>query len=1151
MHGIAFGYEGPEEPPAVGWRLGPDAQTLHRPVLRVWDFVVWRSPLFPSRYLLSALVCSGASFVPLSAQAPDAVGEPKVANGDRRATESSPIASSVRWIVLFRDRGFDLGTYRAAMSERAEPSVIAAIVGDLEAAAAADQADFVGRAQALGAELAAQWWLINGCALRATPDVVETLRRDPRVAFIVPDRLHRAMAGRLRPSMFQTDATDEWNHNAVEVHRRGRTGAGPNPAFGIAPPTIAVLDSQLEWSDPTAPAPWNVRSHSPMFDDANGASRIVDSVRVAGIALPATLTALRNHFAASIYNSVANFPGQHGSGIGHSAAARQPLPTAPQPAPGVGQAPGSRILSVDIVEDWTQLQSLFGCAGTSDNRYTSTFAITNACQFLATYAANYNTLAAVCAYGGSGNPWAPEQLAMDSLVANADVLMSVPSGNYFEDGGSSLGSWPSTGQTDEVNFRQGRDATAWDSMYGANSIVAGAAQAGSKIVPTWSGAGPLDPMRSSQSSSPFASAYGTTFCSGFVPDYFAVPNQVHDFSRPYPDMVAVGSAVTITERAFVGGQVVEQQWTIDGSSISCAQVAGAALLYRAGLDGAAAGGVPSALQTKAVLLAAAEDVAAVQPNYGSGPTGENLLGAGFLRTDHTVLGDTQVQSGALVPGQTAALSFVLEGGSTYGVVVAWNRTGFGVLPPAIWPNGSTPQPNGQPWADFDLLVTDASGVQSFAASPFGNRTWEQLRLTPGADGIATVQVVRNANGAATAEDFVVAVVKVASDVATPAVFTVPLAAGNNPCRSHVPASLPAPSVSVPVGSAAPGRRTYGVRNQNNTNLSWVSPSPVRAAGALQGTSLSVPLSHRGPDRVIMIGINDDSSGANGDYIAVDLACEADRDMLLPVRLTGAQGTLEGLLDVRRGQAVARALFGRGAMSSGVAANGSFWGSQRIVALNVNQWATWALPTAFQFEFDAPEGLRFLVRHGNPQSLTWSTTAPFPTTAFRYQWFPILQGTRVGGVVSNWSSIGSNPRRVVAAQMRFDSAQLVNAPPELVFGDDALRLGRPWRTVSRGFEVGATNVALHVTALAAATAPLFFSGQTAGLPCDCAVGLDQGTVLLSQLSTTDAGGIVRASGTAIPYDPSFLGLTLFHQAVVFEASGLLRTSQAIGTRIVAR
>ncbi len=1116
----------------------------------------------PSRYVLSALVCSGASFVPLSAQAPAAAGEPKVANGDRRATESSPITSSVRWIVLFRDRGFDLGTYRAAMRERAEPSVIASIVADLEAAAAADQADFVGRAQALGAELAAQWWLINGCALRATPDVVETLRRDPRVAFVVPDRLHRSMAGRLRPGMFQTHATDEWNHNAVEVHRRGRTGTGPNPAFGIAPPTIAVFDSQLEWSDPTAPAPWNVPSHSSMFDDANGASRIVDSVRVAGIALPATLPALRNHFAASIYNSIADFPGQHGSGIGHAAAARQPLPTAPQPAPGVGQAPGTRILSVDIVEDWTQLQSLFGCAGMAGNRYTSTFAITNACQFLATYAANYNTLAAVCAYGGSGNPWAPEQLAMDSLVANADVLMSVPSGNYFNDGAASLGSWPFTGQTDEVDFRQGRDATVWDSMYGANSIVAGAAQAGSKIVPTWSGAGPLDPMRSSQSSSPFASAYGTTFCSGFVPGYFAVPNQGHDFSRPYPDMVAVGSAVTISERAFVGGQVVDQQWTIDGSSISCAQVAGAALLYRAGVDGAAAGGVPSALQTKAVLLAAAEDVTAVQPNYGSGPTGENLVGAGFLRTDHAVLGDTQVQTGALVPGQTAALSFVLEGGSTYGIVVAWNRTGFGVLPPAIWPTGATPQPNGPAWADFDLLVTDASGAQSFAASPFGNRTWEQLRLTPGADGVATVQVVRNATGAATAEDFVVAVVKVASDVVSPAVFDVPLAAGANPCRSFVPASLPAPSLTLPTGASPPGRRTHGVRTQfSNTTTTpivnqqfWVAPQVWRSAGALQGRDRVVPQQLRGPDRTVMIGINDDGSPVSGEYVAVDLACEADRDMLLPVRLTGAQGTLDGRLEVRRGQSVARALFGRGALATGVAFGGSYAGSQRTIfpppAQSLNQWTSVSLPTGFQFQFEAPAGLRFLVRHGDPTAMQWTTTAPVPSW-FRYQWFPMFVGTSVNGTVSNWSPLSASPRKVIAAEMRFASAQLTTAPPSLVFGDDAMRMGRPWSTEARGFDVGGTNVALHVTAFAPAPAPMFFSGQTSGLPCDCAFGVDLGALALSQLVFTDMGGIVRASGTAIPYDVSLLGTTLYHQVAVFEASQLIRTSQTIGTRIEIR
>jgi hypothetical protein len=115
----------------------------------------------------------------------------------------------------------------------------------------------------------------------------------------------------------------------------------------------------------------------------------------------------------------------------------------------------------------------------------------------------------------------------------------------------------------------------------------------------------------------------------------------------------------------------------------------------------------------------------------------------------------------------------------------------------------------------------------------------------------------------------------------------------------------------------------------------------------------------------------------------------------------------------------------------------------------------------------------------------------------------------------------------------------------------MRMGRPWRTEARGFEVGGTNVALHVTAFAPAPAPMFFSGQTSGLPCDCAFGVDLGAVALSQLLFTDAGGIVRANGTAIPYDVSLLGITLFHQVAVFEASQLIRTSQTIGTRIEIR
>jgi iron complex outermembrane receptor protein len=58
----------------------------------------------------------------------------------------------------------------------------------------------------------------------------------------------------------------------------------------------------------------------------------------------------------------------------------------------------------------------------------------------------------------------------------------------------------------------------------------------------------------------------------------------------------------------------------------------------------------------------------------------------------------------------------------------------------------------------------------------------------------------------------------------------------------------------------------------------------------------------------------------------------------------------------------------------------------------------------------------------------------------------------------------------------------------------MRMGRPWRTEARGFEVGGTNVALHVTAFAPAPAPMFFSGQTSGLPCDCAFGVDLGAIV---------------------------------------------------------
>ncbi|MFK7739665.1 MAG: hypothetical protein AB8H80_05020 [Planctomycetota bacterium] len=1063
------------------------------------------------------------------------------------------------------------------MHEHADPATVASIVADLKSAAAQDQASFAKEARALGARIASQWWLINGCAIDATPQTAATLRQNPRVAYVIPDRVHFAKTGARVAQPPQDSAAGAEGHNAVEAHRRGYTAAGQVYPVGTPQPSIAVLDSQLEWFDSaTSSQP----SNSSAFNNSAGSTRIAESVRAANIGANPNLQAYRTNFANSVYNSTNNLPLQHGNGIAHAAAGRAPLPSDPTPTAGVGQAPNARILSIDIIEDYTQIASRFGCTPPASARWSSTIAITDACQFLATYAAQYNTLAAVCAFGGSGNPWSPEQQAMDSLVRNSDIVMCVPSGNYFEDGALELGAWPSSDDTDNVNFRRGRDATAWDSMYGANSIVAGAARAGSKVVPTWSGAGPLTPARSSQSSSPLANQYGTTYCAGFVPDnYFSVPNQSHDFSRQYPDLVAVGAAITIQERS-LSGSPTDVLITVDGSSVSCGQVAGAALLYRAGLDGSAGGAPPSALETRAILLASAEDVAARQPAYTGGPTGENLLGAGFMRTDHALLGDARTQAGSLAAGPTQQFQFSLDANSTYGIALAWHRSEFSMTPPPnVWPT-TQPQPNGLPWANFDMVVQDGAGGSFTVASTYGNRTWEHARVTTQQAQTLTVSVYRTGQGSVPVEPFALSVVKLTQTTASPAIAVVPVAGGPNPCRSRRPMlggsagaignSLPtAPSVGSSSFGAAPFSTTFHTLGARSTNVTPVGtfdsfrmPGIFRGVGALQGTSLSVPIALRGPNRTVQIGLtsgpNATPSIAGREFLAVDLACESDRDMQLRARLIGVdanqnRATVEGRLEVRAGSRVARAVFGRtpGSFDGPSAATGGYWRSTFLPPnppyTGVDQWAFDPSNEFYLFEFEAPAGLRFLSRHAMPQG--FSTSQPLPSN-FSFQNYAVRVGTSVNGTVANWSAVPGNSSQLVAAQMWTADDLLSDSQPEIAFSTDALSVGHPYSAHARGFELTSGSPAAYLLGLGASATAQLFSGTTGGLPCDCPLGIDLSSLLVN-VPLVATGGAVAVPEVVLPYDPNTIGLDLFHQIVAIEPSQLVRSSELVRTRVDLR
>ncbi|MCA8974114.1 MAG: hypothetical protein KDC98_05300, partial [Planctomycetes bacterium] len=127
------------------------------------------------------------------------------------------VAGTERWVVHFRERGFDLGGFRNAIATHRPAAEVAAIVATLETQVEADQAPFVAAVQALGGTVVRQWWLVNAAAVEIAPDQLMALRRLANVAYVQPDEVCELA--------IQT-ATNPSNHNADDVQALGHVGLG-------------------------------------------------------------------------------------------------------------------------------------------------------------------------------------------------------------------------------------------------------------------------------------------------------------------------------------------------------------------------------------------------------------------------------------------------------------------------------------------------------------------------------------------------------------------------------------------------------------------------------------------------------------------------------------------------------------------------------------------------------------------------------------------------------------------------------------------------------------------------------------------------------------------------------------------------------------
>jgi hypothetical protein len=224
-----------------------------------------------------------------------------------------------------------------------------------------------------------------------------------------------------------------------------------------------------------------------------------------------------------------------------------------------------------------------------------------------------------------------------------------------------------------------------------------------------------------------------------------------DAERYYPDLVAAGEKITTAKADLESGALLDS-----GTSLSAAQVSGAALLFRSKMPSA------SALLSKAAILASTEDISA--RNVTAPRNDRMAYGTGYLRVDRllqslgngALLQESQVDTSQPV----VRVSFSAEGRMRYGLAVAWHRT----------------QLSSRNWNDIDVRVLD--GSQEIASAQTPRNLYEHLRFVSLRSSTVTIEISGRRFATAASTPFALAIVPLGR--------------------------LPVPGTATPFGSACPG-----------------------------------------------------------------------------------------------------------------------------------------------------------------------------------------------------------------------------------------------------------------------------------------------------------------------------------------------------------
>lgn len=174
--------------------------------------------LFASTSL--ALTCGHLLQAPLAAQdgaAPTAAtGADKVTLVEGHGLPGK-LPGTEQFLVHFEKRSFDLTKLREAVREGASAARVEAMIDELRAATARDQAAFVAAVEELGGRAYVQYWLINCCAIEVPFAQLGKVRAMANVSRVEPN---------LPVYPLIREATGNGNHNSDRVNTQGFTGKG-------------------------------------------------------------------------------------------------------------------------------------------------------------------------------------------------------------------------------------------------------------------------------------------------------------------------------------------------------------------------------------------------------------------------------------------------------------------------------------------------------------------------------------------------------------------------------------------------------------------------------------------------------------------------------------------------------------------------------------------------------------------------------------------------------------------------------------------------------------------------------------------------------------------------------------------------------------